>query len=136
MEKHVFSLLFEALGRKSIGKPLVFIAFRSSGRETYWKSICFHCFLKLWEGKVLENHWFSLLFEALGRKSIRKQLVFIAFRSSGKEQYWKTIGLHCFSKLWEERVLENHWFSLPGPPACSAQVEMDASLTLTGASEH
>ncbi len=40
-------MLYKALGKKHIGKPLVFMAF-----------------LKLREAEVLEKHWFSLLFEA------------------------------------------------------------------------
>ena len=77
-----------------------------------WKSIGFRCFLKLWEAKLLKKHLFSLLFEAPGSKSIEKAVVFVAFWSSGKQKCGKSIGFHCFLKLWEATVLKKQWFSL------------------------
>ena len=60
MKKHQFcSLLFEALANKGNENAVVFIAFSSSGQQ-----------------KVLEKQWFSFLFQALGSKSIEKELLF------------------------------------------------------------
>ena len=103
-----------AMGNQHIEKAWVFFGFWSFEKQQYWKTIGAQWFLTLWEAHVLNKHWCSLFFEALGSKSIAKALVFITFWTFGKQHYWKSVGFHYLSSFrrWPLRS----WKSVLGAP--------------------